>query len=112
MLPKSEMEKIEELGNGLTKITSDVVTAKEDGFHAVWSGKYDGKYYPFTGLAQMTAVKKIDANTLEFVDKRDGKIIATWPSTVSKDGKIMTTVGKGRDAKGQEFSITFVYEKQ
>jgi hypothetical protein len=60
----------------------------------------------------MVAIKKVDANTVVVVAKKAGKEVGNWRVTVSKDGKTYTMVGKAKDAKGQEYSGTFVYDKQ
>ena len=54
--------------------------------------KPDGKDYPCKGDPGTTSValKKINDNTLEEIDKRDGKVIAINRMTVSPDGKTMT----------------------
>ena len=50
-----------------------------------YDAKFDGKDYPFKGDPGTTSVslKKIDANTLEETDKRDGKTISVSRMTVS-----------------------------
>jgi hypothetical protein len=113
MMNKSEIITNVAQENGL-KFTIDGVDAKGKAYHVTWSGKYDGRDYPQTGSqdVDMTAAKKIDANTFIFMDKKAGKEDVTWRTTVSKDGKVMTIAGKGKDAKGQEWSVTAVYDKQ
>jgi hypothetical protein len=57
-----------------------------------YSAKFDGKDYPYKGDPGLTSVSlnKIDANTIEETDKRDGKAIAVVLMTVAPDGKTMT----------------------
>jgi hypothetical protein len=56
-----------------------------------YSAKFDGKDYPYKGDPGTTSVslKKIDANTIEETDKRDGKIISVYRMTVSSDGRTL-----------------------
>jgi hypothetical protein len=56
-----------------------------------YDAKFDGKDYPYKGDPGTTSVslKKINANTLEETDKRDGKITSVSRATVSADGKTM-----------------------
>jgi hypothetical protein len=56
-----------------------------------WDAKFDGKDYPFKGDPGTTSVslKKINANTLEETDKRDGKIISVSRLTVSPEAKTL-----------------------
>lgn len=66
---------------GMTDLTGDSYTAK-----------FDGKDYPYKGDPGTTSVslKKIDANTIEETDKRNGKVISVTRMTVAPDGKTMT----------------------
>jgi hypothetical protein len=82
--------------------------------HSEWSGTWDGKDFPFNGDSSIdtSSIKRIDPNTVEVVAKKAGKEVSTYKSSVSKDGKTMTIVAKGRDAKGLEWSSTQVFDKQ
>ena len=63
--------------------------------------------------AEAFATKKIDSHNIEFiVKKKPGNVPEPWHVTISKDGKTLTSVGKMRAADGQEYSATFVYDKQ
>jgi len=55
--------------------------------------KFDGKDYPIQGDPgnTMISLKKVNANTLEETDKRNGKIVATARMTVSADGRKTTS---------------------
>ncbi|MFY9559069.1 MAG: hypothetical protein WAQ52_02435 [Terriglobales bacterium] len=57
-----------------------------------YTAKFDGQDYPYKGDPGTTSVslKKIDANTIEETDKRDGKAIVIARMTVSPDGRTMT----------------------
>ena len=74
--------------------------------------KYDGKDYPMTGSApggvDMTAIKRINANTYEATQKKAGKVAANTKVEVSKDGKVTTITSKGVDST----SYVAVYDKQ
>jgi hypothetical protein len=56
-----------------------------------YDAKFDGKDSPYKGDPGVTSVslKKIDANTIEETDKRNGKVISVTRMTVSADGKAM-----------------------
>jgi hypothetical protein len=78
--------------------------------------KYDGKDYPTTGSgmpfgADQIAIKRVSSNRFSATLKKDGKIVGTSASTVSKDGKTITLIGKGT-ADGKAVSSTQVYDKQ
>ena len=57
-----------------------------------YEAKFDGKDYPYKGDPGTTSVslKKIDANTIEETDKRDGKVILISRMAVSADGRTLT----------------------
>jgi hypothetical protein len=56
-----------------------------------YDAKFDGKDYPYKGDPGITSItlKKIDANTVEETDKRDGNVISVNRMTVSGDGKTL-----------------------
>ncbi len=94
--------------------TFDGVDAEGKAFHGGWSGKYDGKDDPFTGNpdTDMTAARKINGNSLLFVYRKDGKEVANWRFSISKDGQKITALGKGKNAKGQDYTKNLVFDKQ
>jgi hypothetical protein len=75
----------------------------------------DGKDAPITGNnpnADMVAAKRIDANSLEIVNKKGGKVTTTQKNVVAADGKTRTVTTTGTDAQGQKINNVAVYEKQ
>ena len=110
---KSWIVKIEALDDTF-KWTSDVVDFDGKPKHLEWAGKYDEKDYLLKGSSEFdaSAVKRIDAKTIEWIDKKAGKEAMTWQFTVSKDGKTQSWTGKIKDAKGQEIKHPQVFEKQ
>jgi hypothetical protein len=61
--------------------------------------------------AAMVARTRINANTVQMVSKKGGKV-TTQVSSVSEDGKIRTVTTKGVNAAGQTLNNVAVYEKQ
>jgi hypothetical protein len=57
-----------------------------------YTAKLDGTEAPYKGDPGTTSVsvKKVDKNTIEETDKRDGKAISVARMTVAADGKSMT----------------------
>jgi len=57
-----------------------------------YTAKLDGTEAPYKGNPGTTtvSVKRVDKNTMEETDKRDGKVIAVARMMVSADGKTMT----------------------
>jgi hypothetical protein len=62
--------------------------------------------------ADSIAVKRIDANTLETVNKKGGKVTTTQRNVVSADGKTRTVTTTGTDAQGQKVNNVGVFEKK
>ena len=56
--------------------------------HVQYSAKIDGKDYPGTGIANADTVsmKRIDANTIETMQKKNGKVVMTITTKASNDG--------------------------
>ncbi len=72
------------------KVTSDGL-AMSDPTGDSYTAKFDGKEYPFKGDPGITgvSVRKIDDNTIEETDLREGKVIGVCRMTVDPDGKTM-----------------------
>ncbi len=111
--PKSLTLNIQEQEGGL-KLTVDGEDAQGKPIHVEWNAKYDGKDYPLTGspTSDTIALKRINASTIETTSKKDGKVVTTVRSVVSKDGKTRTSTWKGKNAKGEPISWIVVYDKQ
>ena len=105
--------KIEPETNGL-KFTIHGTDAEGKPVDFEFSPRFDGKDYRVTGLpeADTVVLKRINANTIETVTKKDGKLVMTTRSVVSKDGKTRTSTQKGTNAKGERVNNTLVYDKQ
>jgi hypothetical protein len=82
--------------NGVTvtyKTDGDMLTMNDQTGQS-YTTKMDGTEAPFKGDPGITTVtvKKLGARTIMETDKRDGKVIATAKSTVSKDGTTLSVV--------------------
>ena len=58
------------------------------------------------------SMKRIDANTVELIATRSGKVVSTIRATVSANGKAMRTDEKGVDAHGKPIRDLEVFDKQ
>jgi hypothetical protein len=96
------------------KVTTDGTDRDGKPSHTEWTGKFDGKDYPLTGdsYADSRSYKQINDHTLEFANKKDGKVIASGRVVVSADGKTRTLHLTGTDPSGKKVSSTSVYDKQ
>jgi hypothetical protein len=82
--------------------------------HVQYSAKFDGKDYPATGIANADTVsmKRIDANTIETMQKKNGKVVMTITTKVSNDGKTRTSTWRGKNAEGKDVHNVVVFDKQ
>ena len=111
--PKSVTLNIQEQDGGL-KVNVDGEDAQGNPIHISFTAKYDGKDYAVTGSAttDTIAVKRIDANTIETTSKKNGEVVTTVRSVISRDGKTRTSTWKGKYAKGEPETWVAVYDKQ
>jgi len=111
--PKSQVLKIEASGEG-ENVTSEIVSTTGAKTVTVYTANFDGKPYPITGseIADTVSLKRIDANTSERTDSKNGKVVQTFTRVVSKDGKTMTVTIKGTNAQGQPVNNVVVFEKR
>jgi len=96
-----------------TKVTVDGVNAKGKPERSEWVGMFDGKDYPVTGDpdADMRSYNKVDDRTLNFRQKKGGKVMVSGKIVVSPDGKTrtVTVLAPGRHHK--MVRTTTVYDK-
>jgi len=115
------------IGEGMPKNTKvvyaqsgDEVTITVDGMdsgkavHHVWTGKFDGKDYAAKGsdMHNMRAYTKVDANTITYKVKKDGKDVGNGKVVISADGKSRTVTETDMGKDGKEATTTAVYDKQ
>ncbi len=111
--PKSETRRYVVVGQDI-KATSKGVDADGKPTSGQWTVNYDAKDRPVTGRPDLDALslKRIDAFTTEFTQKKAGKVVATGTRVISKDGKVMTITTKGTNAKGQAFNDVEVFDRR
>lgn len=111
--PKSETRTYVVAGPDI-KATSKGIDRDGKPTTAEWTVNYDGKDRPQTGNpdADTLSLKRIDAYTTEFTQKKGGKAVITGTRTISKDGKTMTITTKGTNAKGQTIDDVEVFDKE
>jgi hypothetical protein len=112
--PRNATTKIEAVGAG-TKVTVDQVTGDGKTLHWEFSANYDGKDSRVTGNnpdADMVARSRVNANTIQSINKKGGKVTTTQQSVVSSDGKTRTVTTTGTNAAGQTVNNVAVYDRQ
>lgn len=111
--PKSLTVVIESDENNY-KVDATGTDADGKPIHVQYSAKFDGKDYPATGIANAdtVSVKRIDANTVETLQKKDGKAVMTVTTKVSADGKSRTSTWRGKNAEGKDVHNVVVFDKK
>ena len=112
--PKSTTTIYEAAGKGY-KVSVKQEPASGSAQQWSYTTELDGKDSPITGNnpnADTIAVKRIDAHTLESVNKKGGKMVSTQKIVVSADGKTRTVTTTGTNAQGEKMHNVAVYEKQ
>jgi hypothetical protein len=94
-----------------------VVGVTGDGTPVKWgySGNFDRKEIKVSGNnpdADVVTLRRIDANSTRTTYKKDGKQTLVIGIAVSADGKTMTVVQSGVNAKGETVKNTLIFDKQ
>ena len=113
-VPKAQTTTYETAGQGY-RVSVQSEPASGAALQWSYTTNLDGKDTPITGNNpnfDMVAVKRIDANTLESVNKKGGKVTITQRNVVSADGKTRTVTTTGVDAQGQKVNNVAIFEKQ
>ncbi|HYI97367.1 MAG TPA: hypothetical protein VEX68_27770 [Bryobacteraceae bacterium] len=104
--------RIEAAGDGEKVSVNGVADGKQTNYS--YTSTTDGKPYatPGSPYGDHAMTKIVDARTSEMTYTTNGKVTRRARRTVSADGKTLTIVSKGTNAKGEQYSNTVVYEKQ
>ena len=96
------------------KLVAYIVYFDGKALHRGFDAKYNEMDYPYTlNPAEDTiSLKRVHANTIVTVSKKKGKTVATIRWVVSKDGRTITGVEKGKNVKGEPVTSTYIYGKQ
>ena len=117
LAPKSQTITTEASGKNGIKQTAEGVNADGGKFSRSFTANYDGKDYPYiTGVGpsggDAISMKRIDAYTVDTVEKKAGKVVRTSRTVYSKDGKLRTITSKGTGPSGQPTNNVTVYDRQ
>jgi hypothetical protein len=112
-LPKNSTVVYGSVGDSV-KVTIDGTDSAGKPTHNEWTGKFDGKDYPVTGDANTDsrALTSVDANTITFVAKKNGKVTISGRIALSADGKTRTVTTNTTDSAGKKVTGVAVYDKQ
>jgi hypothetical protein len=104
--PASGTREYEDRGCGITLSTRQGTNASGRPYFSQYATQFDGKDYPRvvrgSAVANTIAITRVDAYTMAFTLKEDGKVTSQGTTTVSKDGKVLTvrTRRAGSDGPG------------
>src|ERR671912_1411819 len=110
--PKSQTSVYSAAGQGI-KVATTTVNATGT-INTEYTATFDGNDHPVKGSPDWdtTALKRVDARTIEFTRKKAGKIVQTARSVVAADGKSRTVTVTGVNARGQKLNTASVWEKK
>ncbi len=110
--PKSQTSVFTADGQGIKVVTNAVLASGPS--KTEYTATFDGKDHPVKGNADWdtTALKRVDARTIEFTRKKGGKVVQTARSEVAADGKTRTVTVTGVNAQGQKVNTVALYTKQ
>ena len=96
-----------------TKVTVDGVDAKGKATHNEWTGMFNGTDYAVTGDpdSDTRSYNKVDDHTLNFWQKKGGKVTLSGKIAVAADGKSRTVTTMSKNKKGKMTRTTSVYDK-
>ena len=112
--PRSSTTRIEATSNGV-KYTVDQMSGVGESQHWEFSGAYDGKDNKVNGAnpnGDTVALTRVDANTVQQVNKLAGKVTTTQVAVVSADRRTRTLTTTGTNLQGQAVSSVAVYDRQ
>jgi hypothetical protein len=109
---KAGLVKVEAEADG-QKCVADYDYEQASSLHTEYTAQYDGKDYPAAGSSYFdtVSIKRLDANTLEFLWKKDGKETARWQWMMSGDGNASIVTMK-TIYQGSVFNQLMVLERQ
>ena len=111
--PKS-MTRTQSIKDDTYTVSSEIVEQDGSSRTLTYSAKIDGNDHPLTGSlnADSISFKRVDARTLEYTQKKDGKVVVKGRHTISPDGTEFEISAKGENPKGEEFSNLFVLDRK
>lgn len=112
--PRSLVATFEPTADGGVRLTAAGVAADGRPIATEYIARYDGKDYPLKGsaVADTVVLRRIDARTIERLDKKAGKVVQTQTRVISPDGKTSTIAVKGTTASGAPIDNLLFLEKQ
>jgi hypothetical protein len=112
--PLRATEVIEPWDTDGVKMTLTLVVVDGTRFVGVVHAHYDGKDSPIANfpIADTIAYSRVDADTLAYTVKKDGRAFDLGTIVVSNDAKTRTVLAAGANANGQTVNDVRVFDRQ
>jgi len=111
--PAHGTREYEDRGDGVTVSTRQGVNARGQEYFSSYAAKVDGKEYPRqvrgSNAINTIAFTRVDADTVAFTLRENGRVTATGTTSVSRDGKVLTVTTRSVDSSGQ--GNTEIYDR-
>jgi hypothetical protein len=101
---------IEAVPQGLM-FTLDGEDADRKPLKFTYGGELDGRDQPIPGMDAVLVLTRLDANNIESVLKRGGKVVDRWTRELLPDLQTMRIVQHGVKPDGAEFRNTSIYRR-
>jgi hypothetical protein len=102
--PAGGTREYDDRGCGVTVSVRQGVNGRGQEYYSSYAAKVDGREYPRlvrgSNAVNTIAFTHVDADTVAFTLRENGKVTSTGTTSVSKDGKVLTVVTKGVNATG------------
>lgn len=109
--PKTQTTTLHAVENGLHEIVERV---NADGSTTRWEvvARYDSRDYPVKGdpTRDSVAMTKVDANTVDIVNKKAGAVVSRMRIVVAPDGK--TRTNSVMDPSGQKTTAVLFFDRR
>jgi hypothetical protein len=110
---------IEAAGDGV-KTSCEEVEADDSHMGYEYTAPLDGQDHPLSGPsrpdrlsgAETVVLRPNGSRTYGAMFKKSGQVVMTNMTSVSKDGKTLTLIVNGSNAKGEPLKLMTVWEKQ
>lgn len=113
--PKSETRTYSESADGTISLVAKRMEADGRNTSETSSFKLDGKEHPFKSDeidADSVSERRISSRVTAWKLRKNGKVVETGRRTVSRDGRTLTMIQRGTDARGNKFTDVSVFDKE
>jgi hypothetical protein len=112
--PAAGAREYEDRGCGIVVSTRQGIDGSGRSYFSQYAAKYDGKEYPRAVKGATTAntisFTTVDAYSVDFTLREDGKVVSRGTTTVSRDGKVLTVTTRREGFQGP--GSVEVYDRQ